>query len=203
MERQSLFAGTSIDRQQAAQMEGLARSIAHLSVSDLQVENEEQTVAKLQARHDLQAPSLDEDGITVTEGKLEVQLNAHEAFVRDLDTGTTVEVEAAFFHVPFDGDGRMFALKPSRYSVTPQAEIREKELVFAIPLRGQDAAVTKQTLEEMMLEPTRHHLKILKEDCDKFNVRLDSEIRQRIAERRQAEAQKKAYFGDLGFPKKP
>ncbi len=109
-------------------------------------------------------------------------------------TGTAIEVT-----VPFDGEGEVFRIKPTTYTLNPpRAEVRDGELV----LRVQGISLTAEEVRAEInrtLSQIQQYLTTLRKDAQGLNDQLSSFSRSAIERRREKLLQDRNLLGSLGF----
>ena len=112
-------------------------------------------------------------------------------------TGTKIT-----FYVPFSGEPQLFKYRPSTSRLnSPQADIRNNELVFTYERTTQDAPKIKNEFERD-LSNVKYNLDEIAKDTRNFNSTLRQKPPQFIRERREKLLRDREIAENLGFPLK-
>jgi hypothetical protein len=159
-------------------------------------------VAANLSAHSVQIPELRDSETELEDGEVTSQEpNRGYDFSTDTYGGTgTVKRHLVSFHVPFEGDGSLFTIKPSSGSVPgPNADVRGQELIINFLITGKTESQVRQEFENQ-IRSIKQHLSTLKNDLRNVTSEIETSGRTYI-ERRKAELLKsKNLVAALGFP---
>jgi hypothetical protein len=120
----------------------------------------------------------------------------------DADEGEILRGTRYSWHVPFDGEGELFRCAGATQSTsTPQAEIKNNELVFARRAHQQDASQLKADFERAYNQ-TEQHLREINTRVERFNMQLVNDAYDAIVSRRERLTRAGNIATEMGYPLK-
>ena len=182
------------------------------AMSQLKAHNEEvilrrpteDLVTELLAKHSLRFPELRETDTWVEESEVvtEVPVRGYD-FENDRHGGTrTFTSHIVSFHVPFDGDGSLFNVQPSRRSLPgPAAELNGQELIIQIATDQKSDAQVRHEFGSL-IESIKQHLSTLANDLRHTTSQIEAPARIYVEERKAQLLKHKNLVAYLGFPMK-
>jgi hypothetical protein len=125
----------------------------------------------LEDRYRLDVPELQENGITVDQEDTKVDLAQYSGYVVR-GASTYVPATAITFYVPFSGDGDLFVVRPSTYSLNlPRGEVTPAALILCYTTTNHNAEDIQGQFNAG-LASIKKHLAQLHADAYSFNASL-------------------------------
>lgn len=164
----------------------------------------EDLVAELLAAHTLHFPELREADTWVEESEVvtQVPLRGYDIGMDRYGGTRTVTSHIVSFHVPFDGDGTLFNVQPSRRSLPgPAAELKGQELIIQLTTDQKREAQVRQEFDSVV-ESIKQHLSTLANDLRHAISQIEAPARTYIEQRKAQLLTHKNLVASLGFPMK-
>lgn len=157
----------------------------------------------LTQKYSLDAPVLDEDGITVDQNEINIDVSQYpNRFIPDRRRPHYIRGTQLTYFVPFNGDQVLFKYKPSTFTYAPpQAIVKENELHVLIDGVNQDAEKVKQEFNRELNE-IKKWAGWVEKDVKQFNENLVKQVEKEVQKRREKILKDKNLVVDLGFPLK-
>jgi hypothetical protein len=152
-------------------------------------------------RFHIEVPVIRDADIQVSQNEVQVDVS-HDPMraVFDRSRPFYVAGTSVTFHVPFDGEAKMFGAKPSTFSMRlPVAEVRGQELVFTFERLDHDAEAVKRDFERELGE-VKEWIEWVRNDVKQFNDSLRIKAKQIIERRREKVLKDQGLASQLGFP---
>lgn len=148
----------------------------------------------------IEVPSLNKEEILVDQREANIDVSRDPSrWIDDRSRpvyvqGTEVEVE-----VPFSGEGEVFKIQPTTYSLSPpRAEIRGNTLILKISGTNLVADKIQQSVAQTLSE-IESYLKTLRSNVAEFNQKLPPQAKSIIESRRQKLLADRSLVAGLGF----
>jgi len=199
-----LFAGAQAH---AVVQHNQTRALDQLKTLDentILIRSTEDLVAELISNYTIHIPELHENETWVEEYEVrrEVRNWGYDIYSDREGGSRTVTSHIVSFHVPFDGDGSLFTVWPSRRTIpTPAAEMAGQELIIRVSTDDKTDAQVRQEFEET-IQSIRNHLSTLKSDLQHATAQIEGPARIYISQRKEQLLKQKNLVASLGFPMK-
>lgn len=195
MSRQLLFTKVNILDVVRMQEKKIAEAANRYMLRDLEGDNYATVVKKLHEEFEFPKLTVDFESKKVDSVSGTTRLSRHDAFLRGMREGATVDCDMARFRVPFEGDVQLFEIQPSTYwSNSAYADIEGRELWFQYPMLNADA-VKEQFARDREL--VMKYVDQINRDADKFNQGLGGLIETALGQRKQALDAKDKFLEEL------
>ncbi|MGH2852630.1 MAG: hypothetical protein ACRDLF_00340 [Solirubrobacteraceae bacterium] len=147
--------------------------------------DEEEWVAALVERRRLDAPELGEPSMDPAEEiQVDVSRETQSRLILDPSTPTYMPGYRVTVHIPFTGDGAIFMLRPSTFSLSPpRAEVGQGELLDVVEY-PHDRPVGIRARTERLIQEVESNLRHAQGDIDQYNQTLERKAREAITQRR-------------------
>lgn len=187
----------SVDQHQRKEM---AKEIDGINADRLLNTSVDDLCDYFEKKYKIEVPTLRPDNIVADqrETKIDVSGDPRRYFSNPGQpfyvSGTTVEIS-----VPFEGDGEVFKVQPTTYSMSPpRADIKNNNLILKI--EGTDLAAEQVRNEiNRTIAEIEGHLVTLRNNAQGLNSQIRSLARSVIEQRRGKLLKDRNLLGDLGF----
>lgn len=194
MADRTLFTGRYLSEHLDDKRRKVSDALSEIALSELQEQPEDDLINKIAALHTVAAPVLRKDGIEAYEPR---DVPVTEIQFGERVTVNHTEVE---FKVPYDGDGRLFRLKPDTHRLkAPQGQVLSDCLTLRVTHPTLDGAAIRKAFDAE-LDLIESFLANLTEQIAVFNQQLPGHVATEIKERRERLLAQRQLADGLGFP---
>ena len=175
--------------------QAMLRDVRSWDPDQLLVQSESEVVAHLVEKHTARCPVLRHGDIYADEPvDTSQQVETY--------SGNYVEVPATRLkvHVPYDGERRIFGLRPDTWnSCPPQADVTDTDLLFTFEERNLASDVVRVRLDSA-LEAVERHLGWSREAIDTYNRSLPDAVTTAVRARKEKLLRDRNMAASLGIP---
>ena len=196
-----LFSRFNLDAALGKQDDKLRGRVESVPASEILSKPPDQLAEDLFDAFRVDPPVLRESDIQTSQEEAQVDVS-HDPMrhVRDRSRPFYLPGTSVSFHVPFDGDSKLFHAQPSRFTLSrPHADVRDRELVFSYQRLDHDAEAVKAEFERELAE-VREYLSWVQNEVAPFNESLSAKANQRIVRRREKLLKDQGMVSQLGYP---
>jgi hypothetical protein len=182
----------------------LAHEIAKTPDDHVLEVDEEAWADALAERYRVEAPALRRDEMWQEEPQL-VDVDVSHDFTRAVFPGERALIPGyrVVIHIPFDGDGGVFQLRASQFTLNPpRAEVRDRELIDVVEY-PHDAPADVKAHANQIADSVERHLVYSRNDIEQYNASLSGTALQAIRQRRAQVERHQAHLAATGLPVGP
>jgi hypothetical protein len=163
--------------------------------------DEEEWVAALVERRRLDVPKLGEPSMDPPrEIQVDVSRETQSRWIDDPSTPTYIPGYRVTVHIPFTGDGAIFLLRPSTFSLSPpRAEVGQGELLDVVEY-PHDRPVNIRGRAERLIQELESNLRHAQDDIERYNQTLERKARDAITQRRERIKRNYEHLQATGLP---
>ncbi len=183
------------------QKEMLEKEVALMNGDQLLNTSVDDLCAYLSGKYSIvDVPELKREEIVVEQRETQIDVSRDpERWIRDRSRPAYIPGTEIEYSIPFEGDGRIFELQPTRYTLNPtRGHVVANEL--RIYIRGIDltAEVIREDFEKA-LKKVESQLQTLRADTSKLNSQLPALARNSVESRRQKLLSDRNLVSSLGY----
>lgn len=166
-------------------------------------EKEEEVLAEFVKKFELKVPELNEAGVTVIDREMDVDVSWDRRRFLSQPGPFYVKGTEITFHVPFTGDGSLFKVQPTTFTLSPpRGEVRGQELLLVYQFPNDTPPVDLKAEFGRDLQKIESYLQNLRSSQSVLRQQLEGEARGAWNRRKSDFEVKGSVLAGLGLPRK-